>query len=202
MPLPIPVHIVRAITYNIISINSNGLVASAGAPATGNGLAANVIADDAWTNTTGNSVNVIYAVVPVSSQGCTGLQENVTLTVNPKPVITAGLTETICNGATSNRSITTTNAPAIAGVTYTWPAPAMTGGITGGTARIIAGGSPITDTFINNTTAPQTATYTITPFYNGCSGSTQTIVINVNPSAQVNDPADQTVFATRGIRHW
>jgi hypothetical protein len=45
----------------------NGLTPSAGAPAGGTGLAANVIADDAYTNKTSANVNVVYAVIPVSS---------------------------------------------------------------------------------------------------------------------------------------
>ena len=181
------------ITYNITSINNGGLSIFAGAPSTGTGFAANEIANDAWINTTGNDVNVVYTVVPVSSQGCSGAPETVTLTVKPKPVVTTGLTEVICNGGTSNRSITTTNTPALAGVTYTWLAPVMTGGMTGGTARSIGSGLPITDTFVNNGTAPQTATYTLTPVYNGCTGPVQTIVITVNPTAQVNDPADMVL---------
>ena len=52
--------------YNITAINNGGLTASAGTPATGTGLAASVIADDAWTNTGSTSVDVVYTVVPVS----------------------------------------------------------------------------------------------------------------------------------------
>ena len=72
-------------TYNITSINSNGVTASAGNPAPGTGLLANVIANDAWTNTTPSPVDVVYTVVPVSAAGCQGDPFTVTVTVNPSP---------------------------------------------------------------------------------------------------------------------
>ena len=50
---------------------------------------------------------------------------------------------------------------------------------------------------VNNGTSPVTATITVTPtFTNGgtsCAGPTENFTITVNPTAQVNDPADQTV---------
>ncbi len=87
---------VAAATYNITAINTGGLTASAGAPATGNGLAANVIADDAWTNTTAAPVNVVYTVVPVSAISCPGNSKTITITVNPEPTL-ATLDATKCS---------------------------------------------------------------------------------------------------------
>lgn len=89
---------VAAATYSIVAINSNGLVPSAGNPFTGSGLLANVIANDAWTNTTALPINVIYTVIPVSALGCQGNQFSVTVTVNPRPIITSQPLEsqTVC----------------------------------------------------------------------------------------------------------
>ncbi|MBK7094706.1 MAG: HYR domain-containing protein [Saprospiraceae bacterium] len=81
-----------ATTFNITDINSNGLVASAGSPATGTGFSANVIANDAWTNLTPNTVNVIYTVVPVSAALCLGDPFTVTVPIYPEPDPIAGLT--------------------------------------------------------------------------------------------------------------
>ncbi|MCF8239320.1 MAG: HYR domain-containing protein [Saprospiraceae bacterium] len=53
-----------------LSINSNGLVASAGNPADGSCLPYTEIADDAWTNSTTATVPVIYTLTPV--RGCDG----------------------------------------------------------------------------------------------------------------------------------
>ena len=44
--------------------------------------------------------------------------------------------------------------------TYTWAAPTVTGGLTGGIADV---GASITGTLTNPTNAPQVAIYTVTP---------------------------------------
>jgi len=68
---------VSAASYNIntITFSSGSLTASAGNPVSGGsglGKTANELIDDAWTNQTGSSVDVIYNVSPVSSAGCVG----------------------------------------------------------------------------------------------------------------------------------
>jgi hypothetical protein len=65
-----------------------------------------------------------------------------------------------------------------AGTTYTWSAPIVTGGITGGAAG--TNQASITGTFTNPTNTAQTATYTVTPS-SGCTGATFTITVTVNP---------------------
>ena len=77
----------QAVTYNITSINSNGLPIFAGSPSTGTGLLANEIADDAWTNTTPSAVDVVYTIIPVSTDGCEGNAFTVTVTVESELVI-------------------------------------------------------------------------------------------------------------------
>ena len=76
---------VAATTYDITVINTNGLVASAGAPAVGTGFGANEISDDAYTNTTSAPVVVSYTIVPVSAQGCSGNPFDVNITVDSEP---------------------------------------------------------------------------------------------------------------------
>ena len=170
-----------ATTFNITNISNGGLTASAGSPATGTGLAANVIADDAWINTTGADVNVVYTVVPRSAGSCSGNPFTVTLTIRSEPVVTNGLTQALCPdasfNATASRTLTTT--PNMAGTTFSWGAPVLTGGMTytdHGTT-----GSTIIDDYHNATSAAQTATYTVTPTSSlGCVGQTRNVVITVN----------------------
>jgi PKD repeat protein len=182
---------VAAATYTITAINSNGLTASAGAPATGTGLAANVIADDAWINTTSANVNVVYTVVPVSAEDCEGNPADITIVVKPEPVITPGQTTSACSGNALDFGIGLDNFtnPA-AGVTFTWSAPVLNPSdpaFTGGTARGVASSANITDTFINTLGQVGTATYTITPYYNGCTGQPVDVVVYVG-SEPVLDP--------------
>ncbi|RNC86683.1 MAG: gliding motility-associated C-terminal domain-containing protein, partial [Winogradskyella sp.] len=81
---------IAAATYNIIAINDNGLVASAGAPVVGNGFGANEIADDAYTNMTNAPVVVTYTIVPVSADNCDGNPFDVNLTIDPAPAPNLG----------------------------------------------------------------------------------------------------------------
>jgi|GEM_PF-675330 len=182
---------VAAASYNITSINANGLTASAGSPAPGSLLPANIIADDAWINTTSSIVNVVYTVVPVSAAGCQGNPATITIAVKPEPVITAGQSVTSCSGNPLNYAVAVDNFinPA-GGVTFTWPAPVLnpsSPSFTGGSARSVASPANITDTFINTLGVVGTATYTITPYKDGCAGLPVTVVINVG-SEPVLDP--------------
>ncbi|RZK76881.1 MAG: hypothetical protein EOO85_10200, partial [Pedobacter sp.] len=72
-----------------------------------------------------------------------------------------------------------TNGTIPSGTTYSWPAPVVTGGITGGAAST---GTPasITGTISNTTGTAQTATYTVTPTTAGCTGIPFTVTVTVN----------------------
>lgn len=71
------------------------------------------------------------------------------------------------------------------GTTYSWSAPTVTGGMTGGTTQ--SGQTLISDVLVNSTNAVQTATYTITPLVGTCPGNTFELVINVNPEPYINN---------------
>ncbi|GAI55209.1 unnamed protein product, partial [marine sediment metagenome] len=59
--------------YNINNINiASGLTPDPGNATTGNNLAADVLASDIFTNTTGIPLTVSYDVVPVSADACEG----------------------------------------------------------------------------------------------------------------------------------
>jgi len=182
---------VAAASYNIISINANGLVPSAGSPAAGNGLPANEIADDAWINTTSAIVNVVYRVAPLSADNCEGNPVDITFAVKPEPVISPNQTVNVCSGNPLDYSITLDNfTNPGAGVTFTWGAPVLNPAdpaFTGGNPRNTASSANITDTFVNTLGIIGTATYTVTPYYNGCAGQPVDIVMMVG-SEPVLDP--------------
>jgi gliding motility-associated-like protein len=78
---------IAAATYNVTALNSGGLSFSGGGAAEGTGLSAAALEDDAFSNLTANQVNVVYQLVPVSSNSCQGDPFTVNLPVNPEPVI-------------------------------------------------------------------------------------------------------------------
>lgn len=134
------------------------------------------------TNTTNVVQTATYTVTPTSGAGCAGSTFQVSVDVNPKPVIPAQVA-TICSGSTFTVSPVNGGATIVpGGTTYSWGAPVVTGGITGGSAQ--TGQASISQTLSNPTTAIQTATYTVTPTSGAaglCVGSTFQVVVTVNP---------------------
>src|SRR5690606_25138114 len=121
------------------------------------------------------SGSVTYRITPTAN-GCSGSFIDVTVTVNPAPVITNTSTQlqtTICSGTALNFTPTSS----IGGTTYSWTS-SVSGSIIGITA---SGTGAITDTPINTGNTAGTVTYTITPSIGGCDGTPRDYVVTVNP---------------------
>ncbi|WP_455423631.1 PKD-like domain-containing protein [Algoriphagus halophytocola] len=107
-----------------------------------------------------------------------------TVTVILEPDVT-DMSETICSEETFTATpMDGTNGFVPSGTTYTWGAPAMSGGLTGGAA---GSGTSISGTLTNTTNTVQTATYTVTPSVNGCIGPDFTVTVTVDPVATITD---------------
>jgi gliding motility-associated-like protein len=131
------------------------------------------------TNTTNTAQTATYIVTPTSGT-CAGTTFTLTVTINPKPTITA-MTNTVCSGvAFTSTPANGTNGVVPTGTTYSWSAPTVTGGMTGGVTGSAA--SSLTGTLTNTTNTVQTATYTVTPTSGSCSGTTFTVTVTVNPT--------------------
>ena len=143
----------------------------------------NTIPVQTLVNSTASAITITYVATASTSVGstCLGASFPYTITVNPKPAIANITVPAICSGTSFNVT-PTSSLPNInpTGTTYSWGAPVVTGGITGGVAAINQ--ASITGTLNNPTNTVQTATYTVTPISNGCSGATFTIVVTVNPT--------------------
>ncbi|RTY83336.1 T9SS type B sorting domain-containing protein [Flavobacterium sp. ZB4P23] len=116
-----------------------------------------------------------------NSNGC---QKTETFTVSINPSIITPQNQTICS-STAFSIVPSDGVGNIVpvGTTYSWSAPVVTGGITGGAALVNQ--TTIKGTLINPTNDVQTATYTITPKSGTCTGPTFTVIITVNPSPKV-----------------
>ena len=147
------------------------------------------------TNLTNTAQTVVYTVTPTSGAAgtCVGATFTVTVTVNPKASI-ANTTATACSGASF--TVTPTNGSDIVptGTTYSWSAPTVTGGLTGGAAGTAL--PNISGTLTNPTNIPQTATYIVTPTSGTCAGPTFNVVATINPKPVV--PANQTATTCSG----
>lgn len=129
-------------------------------------------------NTTNTPQTATYTVTPTTGS-CVGNPFTVTVTVNPRPTITA-MSAVVCTGsAFSVTPANGTNGIVPAGTSYSWSPPVVTGGMTGGVAG--SGATLISGTLTNPTSSPQTATYTVTPVSGSCTGSSFTVTVTVNP---------------------
>lgn len=138
-----------------------------------------------------------YIVSVTDGYGCDPVSDTITVTINPVPVIPDQST-VICSGETFTVSPVNgvPNAATIvpAGTTYTWSAPSGSG-FTGGSAQLSPQTS-ISQTLVNTTTSPVTATYLVTPVAGSCAGETFQLVVTVNPSATANAGSNQVVCAS------
>lgn len=148
-------------------------------------------------NTTNQIQQITYTITP-ESNGCVGPSFDAVITIEPKPFI-PNLIVDICDASSyvlsPQNGIEPNSNTIIPDITrYTWSAPIVTGGITGGS---VGNDESFFDSGIleNPTTAFQTAVFTITPNYYTisnpttpqCSGDPFTITITVSPSPEINE---------------
>ncbi|RYE22705.1 MAG: hypothetical protein EOP45_07820, partial [Sphingobacteriaceae bacterium] len=151
-------------------------------------------------NLTGNGT-VTYTITPAVTYAsdnitCPGTSFTLTVTVTPRPVVTATpAATTVCSGQAINIGLTAD----LAGTTFKWTSVA-TAGISGNTNQTAINTTAITDILSNssnNTTG--SVTYTITPVGPSpdfCEGTPVTVTINVLPLPVVaNAGADEPICA-------
>jgi hypothetical protein len=123
-------------------------------------------------NLTNIPIGVTYQFT-LTANGCSNIQ-NVIVNVKPEPVIAPGQTADVCSDNAVNHYINLVNFTNNSdNVTFTWPVPVLNPvnpAFTGGMARTSASYQNISDTFVNKMGTPGTATYTLTPYQDGCAG--------------------------------
>lgn len=198
---------VAAQNYNITAISmAPGLTAggsNAAIPATG--VAAGYLASDKFTNTTSGNLNVVYTVVPVSAAGCAGVPVNVTVTIQPQPVVATTLNTTLCSGQTIGLTLNT-NGTSVAAANYNITARAISGGLVaaGSNAVVpatgVVAGYLANDIFTNTTNSALTVNYTIVPVSAlNCQGAPQVVTITINPEPVVASGLNATVCSGSNI---
>ncbi|RYY40124.1 MAG: PKD domain-containing protein [Chitinophagaceae bacterium] len=137
-------------------------------------------------NTTSAAVNVFYTITP-SFAGCTGTAVTYTVTVYPTTTVTSPATTTICNNTAQSYTMTS----AVAGTSFDWSRPAVTG--ISNPAANGSGALTIIEALNNTTSAPITVVYAITPIANGCPGTPFNYSVTVNPTPSVTSAASGSV---------
>jgi hypothetical protein len=182
-----------AVTGTVYNWTNSNTAIGLAASGTGN------IASFAATNTTNAPITATITVTPSYTNGgvtCTGTSTSYTITVNPTPTVNAVSNQTLCNGAATTA---VTFGGAVTGTVYNWTNNTTSIGlVASGTGNIAS------FTATNTTSAPVTATITVTPsFLNGgtlCTGTPRTFTITVNPTPTVvATPAAQTICSANAI---
>lgn len=143
---------------------------------------------DAISSTGNTPGTVVYTITPATAS-CTGNNFTATMTVNPIPVGTATPSvKTICSATGPAIALSST----VSGTSYNWTVSLS--GLTGGSNCVSSCGSSINQTLSTSAPVQGTATYTVTPTANGCSGNTFTADITVNPvPVAVASPSSESI---------
>jgi hypothetical protein len=127
----------------------------------------------------------------------------VIVNVRPEPIIVPGQTYDICSSNSANYHIQLENfINPVDNVVFTWPAPVLSPShpaFTGGTARISASSVNISDIFTNTMGVTGTATYTVTPYKNGCAGTPETIVFTIRSQPVLAGDLNKTVCSNTPV---
>lgn len=135
-------------------------------------------------NASNTPVTAIITIAPIAN-GCQGPVRGFTITVYPTPDVVQSPNQVLCNGSTTGAINFTGN---VSGTSFNWsnnnPSVGLAASGTGNIPSFTA---------INTTNAPVTATITVTPLANGCTGVAKSFDIIVNPTPDVVQPANQAV---------
>jgi PKD repeat protein len=151
---------------------------------------------------TGLQTNGVYIFKwTISSVGaCPGTEDQVTITVTPKPVVDPVANKTICH-SNSTGIVLTSNIP----TRFTWTSVPSSTDITGstngtGSTSLIGGKNSFTinEALLNNSFLPGTVTYTIRSYSaDDCEGTPTTVTITVDPAVTVaNAGGDERICDT------
>lgn len=148
------------------------------------------------TITSGAGTNTIYVsydmtavsgaitVTGTNSCGSGIISENYPISVNISPSITSNYSTTICSDGIATISPSNGGGNSIpTGTTYSWGSPSVSGGVTG--AMVLSNQPSFSQVLSNPTNVQQTASYNVTASTNGCSASTFSILVYINPKPTI-----------------
>ena len=127
--------------------------------------------NETLTNTTPNPITVTYNII-TTANSCSNTPQQVTVVVNPKPLLTTTST-TVC----SNTLLSYTAASTTPGTTFTW----TRAGVANISNTSASGTNTINETLINTSNSPVVVTYNFVLTANGCTNN-QTLSVTVFPT--------------------
>jgi gliding motility-associated-like protein len=133
------------------------------------------------TNNTNAAISATYSITATKGS-CSSVPFNLVLSVTPKPYI-ANRIKQACSGASFTDQPSNSNGDIVpAGITYSWSQPSVPSGIT----NHAASGTPTPSVFSgllnNSTSGALSVTYLVSTYNDGCTGTTFTETVVVNPT--------------------
>lgn len=148
--------------------------------------------DDLLVNNTTVPQNVVYDVIAIATAGnCASTAKQITITVNPTPVLGNAATAVTCSGVPLNIALTSN-----VSASYNWIAADNPN--TTGESLTPESSSSITNTIINQTANPEIVTYSIilTSSVGACTSALSQIQVTVNPEPILVNPATGTTVCS------
>ena len=138
------------------------------------------------TNTANIPITSLLQVIPVSNS-CSGTAVPLTILVKPTPVVSPISPQILCAGVSTNPILF--SGSIVDGTQYNWMQTFPDIGL----ATLSSSGPIAAFTTTNIYNIPISSRFTVTPFSNGCSGSSRTFSITVNPTPSINTITDRIV---------
>ena len=141
-------------------------------------------------NTTDEPIDVIFTATATTNDttACSGGTSLYVLTINPTARLDAITNQTICSQ--SNFNDVFVNSPTLpsTSITYEWTVTSAGSNLSGYTTNAgpIGVSDPIFgETITNASNLAEDLVYTLTPYFDGCAGTTQTFTITVLPTPEI-----------------
>ncbi len=185
-------------TWTTAAITSKGFV-SGNSAGSGSNINQTLV-----NSSNSQSDSIIYTVTPTtvsSSPTCVGPQSTVVVTVNPKPVLTSILSDSVCSNSSTNTPLSA-SLPS----TYAWSLGTNNGGITGATAQPISTALSaisqklVNPSFVNAGSIDYIVTPTATVLGN-CVGNPSTVTITVNPQPKLTSPTTASICSDTRLKY-
>lgn len=190
---------VAAAEYDILNITVPGGLTPGGSnttvPSTGEGVA--YLSAHTFNNVGAVQIAVEYRVEPISAAGCRGNFIDITVGIDPEPVVSPSLDKTVCSDVVYGTPLNT-NGTSIGAATYDISA-IVEAGLTGAASTGLAQPNTIiqNDAFNNQTATQLKVTYTVIPNgTNGCIGDARAIEFKVNPEPMMDVPAPDAICSS------
>jgi len=142
-----------------------------------NNAVPSVLLNQQLFNSTINPGTITYSITP-HANNCDGHVFTYTVTVKPIPAVTNMINPSLCSGSTTNIVLQSN----IIGTTFSWTATGSSPSVSGYSN---SSGPLIAQTLINSGLTIETVLYSVTPAFNGCTGTSSGITVTVFPIPDV-----------------